>query len=394
MPLDNGTLYGKTGTDLTHLLDFTPPEQRNFFLDTYTYYLIGLVLAGKAIYSGHELVTLCFRGNPVENGLTLEQVENRMTKMMKEECADILMQLYMAARQAVTNFIDELRGTPGAKEALIAKRRDPQANYTVRKTLQIAFWKEVSQKCFGKFLGYKRTGNAYLLFIPSAGINNEIIQDNIREDGSVELSEDGDVAHRWRTAEPEEKPLRHYDPEAIANVQRARDSWDIRKYRIFLVKTVGDVIQRPGITPLEAYAVYYDLCDREPLLKWLGDPEIRQRYRQTERWSDQMIEDLFRQRPGLTEQARARISRRNISNYRKEYAGKLIEWLRGNVPGLDASTAEKLVTSVKPRLENLAFSILSTHTGGELGQDREQAKAILAKAMDRLSEEKTLRLEQ
>jgi len=107
-----------------------------------------------------------------------------------------------------------------------------------------------------------------------------------------------------------------------------------------------------------------------------------------------MIEDLFRQRPGLTEQARARISRRNISNYRKEYAGKLIEWLRGNVPGLDASTAEKLVTSVKPRLENLAFSILSTHTGGELGQDREQAKAILAKAMDRLSEEKTLRLEQ
>ena len=50
MPIDHGTIAGETNIDrLTAIL---ADENQNFFIDTYSFYLVALVLSGKSIFYG------------------------------------------------------------------------------------------------------------------------------------------------------------------------------------------------------------------------------------------------------------------------------------------------------------------------------------------------------
>ena len=50
MPIDHGTIIGETNID--RLTTILADENKNFFIDTYSFYLVALVLSGKSIFYG------------------------------------------------------------------------------------------------------------------------------------------------------------------------------------------------------------------------------------------------------------------------------------------------------------------------------------------------------
>ena len=424
MPIDNGTIAGTTKIDeLTAVLS---AGNQDFFIDTYSFYLVALVMSGKSVFYGQgRFVNIFFAKSsdytfpcvPSENAPEegkekyrqaaeekIVHIKHVLTaspdhKNRNDDFYDIVSTLGLAARRAVTSFFYEMQDSD-KRAQLIKNRRSNKI--TIRKTLQIRFWNEM-RRCFDeKKIAFKKNGNGYYIYIPNTSLRtdpDEVLK-NVDENGELGLPTQKSAYYEAFKEEGKQGSPRVYDDEQNEKERVRRDSWDIRRYRIYLVKQVGDIppCQLKHLSPMKCYALHYGLCDRTPFLNMIQDQTERLHYERENAWSDQMIAGLFAQDPSIPEVERNRISRENVKNYRQKYANALIEWLCKEVPGLEKFAADDLVSAEDIRFEQIAIPFFRTHlpdmTKEELaGMSKEERAEYLHNAYtDFVDKEKTLRL--
>lgn len=439
MPIDHGTIVGETNID--RLTTILADENQNFFIDTYSFYLVALVLSGKSIFYGRgRFVNIffvksrnyAFPGAPSENapeeekkkyrheaGKKLDRIRNILySDRIKEydsdkfdfdeldtnnpyipdgDFYDIVSTLGLAARIAVTSFLCGILDLDKRLQ-FIQNRRDEKVS--IRKTLQIMFWNEI-RRCFEqKHFAFKKKGNGYYIYIPSASLRTDPdeLLENVNEKGEIELPEQKSAF--CEVFKEGEKPSCVYDDEQNEKERFQRDSWDIRRYRIFLVKQVGNKLsfQLKHLSPMKCYALYYGLCDRKPFLNLIQDQKIRLHYEGSKDWSDQMIANLFALDSSIPEGERKRISRENVKNYRQSYARELEKWLCDKVPDLEKYVAHDLVSANDIRFEQIAIPFFRTHLPDMtkeklIGMSEEDRVEYLHNAYaDFVNKEKTLKL--
>ena len=434
MPIDHGTIIGETNID--RLTTILADEKQNFFIDTYSFYLVALVLSGKSIFYGRGRFAniffiksrdYAFPAAPSEQapddekkkyrheaGEKLDRIKNILySERIKEydsdesdtnslyipddDFYDIVSTLSLAARIAVTSFLYGI-SAPADRRQFIQDRRGKRVS--IRKTLQIMFWNEI-RRCFEqKHFAFKKKGNGYYIYIPrtSLRIAPDELLENVNEKGEIELPKQKSAY--YEAFKEEKKPSHVYDDEQNERERFQRDSWDIRRYRIFLVKQVGNKLsfQLKHLSPMKCYALYYGLCDRTPFLNLIQDQKIRLHYEGAKDWSDQMIANLFALDPSIPDGERKRISRENVKNYRQSYARELEKWLCNKVPDLAGYVARDLVCANDIRFEQIAIPFFRTHLPDMtkeklIGMSEEDRVGYLHNAYaDFVNKEKTLKL--
>ena len=224
--------------------------------------------------------------------------------------------------------------------------------------------------------------------------------ENVNEKGEIELPEQKSAYYEAFKEGERERPARVYDDGQSERERFQRDSWDIRRYRIFLVKKVGNKLsfQLKHLSPMKCYALYYGLCDRTPFLNLIQDKKMRLHYEGAKDWSDQMIANLFALDPSIPEEERKRISRENVKNYRQSYARELEKWLCDEAPVLERHVAHDLVSANDIRFEQIAIPFFRTHLPDLTKEkliglpEEERVEYIYNAYADFVSKEKTLKL--
>ena len=277
------------------------PEGDEDFLEKYHEFLCSIIRS-QSIFGGRGVCRIhCPQGNTAA-------ILDELTPQILEVCRDFL------ERRVTEDFIEELRK---------AHRGESARHISVRTTLQYMLVNKLRNNDNNNLIvGFE--GNNINLYLKNAPLAEDWQLENL----TCPVTESG--------------PAVPYSRDEVREM--------LRHFRCMLTRLAGEGDLSVYPTPCECYCLHHDCfgTDRERVVRaYVSDAEKRHKFLAADRWTDEMIGELLRNRyDGVRQPLNHRevtCERRTIVNRRHEYQDRLKACIENYMPDADPKTVEAML---------------------------------------------------